>query len=90
MSFKTKSDLLAGIEGRFEDPERRAMAVEIAMDFADLAALAMVDPVAAESRSRHLKAQVAGMAATEISFIHLEVSSWMTTIVSTLLRSAIA
>jgi hypothetical protein len=90
MSFKSKDDLIARIEARFEDPARRALAVDIAVDFADLAALALVNPTAAESRARHLKAQVAGMAATEISFIHLEVSSWITTIVSTLLRAAIA
>jgi len=82
-------ELLAKLEARISDPVRRELMASIAVDFVELSALAMTEPEAAERRARHLKAQVTGLAATEVGVLSAEVTTWIMSVVSTLIRGAI-
>ena len=89
MNIPSHDELLERLKGRITDPERQDLVASIAIDFVELSTLALTDPEAAERRARHLKAQVSGLAATEIGVLSAEVTTWIMSVVSTLVRSAI-
>lgn len=89
MSIPGQQQLIERLEARISDPERRELLASIAVDFVELSALALTDPISAERRAAHLKAQVSGLAATEIGVFSSEVTSWIMSVVSSLVRGAI-
>jgi hypothetical protein len=89
LDFPKIEELIAKIEARITDPEKREMAAVIATDLVGVSLLAMTHPERAKRQLAHLTAQVANLSAMEAQMMASDITEWVMDIVSITIRGLV-
>lgn len=89
LPLPTAQDLLDQVTARVTDPERKAIAVALAVDLAALGSRAMAGEMGLEREFLHNRAQVASLTATEVGAVREAWLDWSSRLIQSLAVAAL-
>lgn len=90
MDLPKLDELIAEMQVRVDDPQKKLMVATIAADATRIASLALARPDQAEVELRHVKAQIANLTSAEATAVADVFTQWMARFVFALVSGALS